>query len=196
MENKLEYWRNQTLVNRTSTNTTVAVEYYTLAKFIMNNYKDRMETIQNPLLHIISHCLELTLKEVIIFAIDNNYINKRHNTIIHEHNLEKLVEILLLIFHKISIENYCSPEDKDLFSNKIPTKFNRIVDILKTETTTYRYAEKLDKQGKTVGKGHPFINDGESANILELKNLFEDCYSAICYTDYVLNYMFPEQEME
>lgn len=175
MENKLEYWRNQTLVNRTSTNTTVAVEYYTLAKFIMNNYKDRMETIQNPLLHIISHCLELALKEVIIFAINNNYIDKQRNTIIHEHNLEKLVEILLSIFHKISIENCCSLEDKNLFSNKIPTKFNRIVDILKTETTTYRYAEKLDKQGKTIGKGHPFMNDGESANILELKNLFEDC---------------------
>lgn len=194
MGNKFEYWRNQTLVNRTSTNNIVAIEYFTLAKFVMDNYKDRMEIIQNPLLHIISHCLELSIKEVIIFAINNNYI-KCCKKIIHEHNLEKLVEILLLIFHNISIENCCSLEDKEIFSNKLPAKFNRIVDILKTETTTYRYAEKLDKQGKIIGRGHPFKDDGESANILELKNLFEDCYSAICYTSYVLDFMFPEQEI-
>ena len=194
MNNKYEYWKNQTLVNRTFTNNAVAVEYFTLAEFIMNNYKARMETIQNPLLHIISHCLELILKDIITFAIENNYISERRNTIIHVHNIEKLIELLLHIFKKISVENCCSIEDKEYFSNIFPIKCKRLVDILKTETTTYRYAEKIDQHGNAIGKGHPFEHDGESANILELKTLFKDCYDAICYTSFIIDWMFPKQE--
>lgn len=38
---KKEHWRNQTLVNRTLYNNEIAREYYTLAIFIMDNYKEK-----------------------------------------------------------------------------------------------------------------------------------------------------------
>lgn len=41
-----ELWRNQTLVNRVWSDSMIATEYYTLIRFIVESYKERMETIQ------------------------------------------------------------------------------------------------------------------------------------------------------
>lgn len=193
MTNKYEYWRNQTLVNRTSSNNDIACEYYILAMFVIDNYKDRMETIQNPLLHIISHCLELKFKDIIIFALKNNYIEGDLDKVVHDHSFYELLPYILKIFHNISNEQCCSPDDKKYFTTLFPANIAKIVNILRTDTTTYRYAEKLDKKGNFNGSGHPFVIDGESANIINLKILFEDCYYAISYTSYILDYIFPQQ---
>ena len=53
-----ELWRNQTLLNRDGSDSMIATEYHTLIRFIIENYKERMETIQCPLLHLIRHCIE------------------------------------------------------------------------------------------------------------------------------------------
>ena len=74
MIDKHNYWKNQTIVNRVDSDTAIAGEYYLLAKFVITNYPDRMETIQMPLLHIISHCIELSFKAIIIYAIDVGYV--------------------------------------------------------------------------------------------------------------------------
>lgn len=67
-EERAEHWRNQTLINRTN-NENIIGEYRTLIEFIMRNYTERIETIQNPLLHLISHCMELQYKHLIRYFI-------------------------------------------------------------------------------------------------------------------------------
>jgi hypothetical protein len=187
--NKKERWRNQTLVNRVSSNNVIAIEYYTLASFVVDKYECRMETIQNPLLHIISHCLELRIKSIIEFSIDKKYISENKEKIIHEHDLKKLATYLKKIYIKISKEANCSAEDKAYFEKDFPSCIDTIKEMLKVDTTTYRYAHKVSKEGMIAKSGHSFKEDGESPNILDVYPLFKDCYNQITYAEYVLEFI-------
>lgn len=158
----------------------------------MDNYKERMELIQNPLLHIISHCIELTIKETICFAINCSYINGKLNDIVHCHSAKALLPYLLEVFKKIGAEELCNDNDKYDFTNKFPTLSTRLINTLKTDTTSYRYAFKINKKGDYVTKGHEFCNDEDSPNIIEIKTTFMDFYDAITYTKYILDYLFPD----
>lgn len=181
MNDKVEHWRNQTLVNRTRSNEMIATECYTLVKYIVENYKERMETIQNPLLHLFSHCMELTYKNVNLYALSHSYINGNIGKTIHEHDLGKLSSMFVKLCRKLSQENCCSDEDKKIFENEIIPNHIKLSKILATTTTTYRYIAKYDNNGNIKGKSVPFQNDNESPNIQELYPLFEYCYFSACW---------------
>lgn len=175
MNDKVEHWRNQTLVNRTRSNAMIATEYYTLIKYLVENYKERMETIQNPLLYLFSHCMELTYKEINLYALNHSYINGNIEKTIHGHDLRKLSSMFVKLCRKLSQENCCSDEDKKIIDKIIPNHI-KLCETLATTTTTYRYIAKYDNNGNIKGKSVPFQNDNESPNIQELYPLFESCY--------------------
>lgn len=181
MNPKLEYWRNQTLVNRVCSDAIIATEYYVLIKYIVENYSQRMETIQCPLLHLISHCMELSYKEVNTFALQNSYINGNLEQTRKGHDLQKLSEIFIKICDKIVLEESCSIEDRALLTDKVIRNHTRLCSILAADTTLYRYYAKYDRNGNMLGESSPFKNDDESPNIQKLFPLFEDCYSSACY---------------
>ena len=187
MNDKVEHWRNQTLVNRTRSNEMIATECYTLVKYIVENYKERMETIQNPLLHLFSHCMELTYKEINLYALNHSYINGNIEKTIHGHDLRKLSSMFVKLCRKLSQENCCSDEDKKIIDKIIPNHI-KLCETLATTTTTYRYIENYDNNGNIKGKSVPFQNDNESPNIQELYPLFKDCYSSASYVSYILEY--------
>lgn len=190
---KIERWRNQTLVNRTKDDFSIATEYYTLVNFIIENYKQRMETIQNPLLHLISHCMELKYKDVLLFAIQKSYIKEDLEKIRKGHNLQRLCEIFISLCEKVSHEPSCADDDKDLIANRIIPNHQKLASILKSDTTTYRYSAKYDRKGDIKGKGNPFVNDEESPNIQDAYSLFNDCYLSSTYILFILETLLGEK---
>ncbi len=192
MNAKHENWRNQTLVNRVSSNEDIAREYYTLAKYIFTEFNGRMECIQTPLLHIASHCIELSIKSVLEYVYHHQYIALNFSKIVHSHSFKVLIPFVIKVFNKISKEHFCSKDDKDLFANTFPSLIKQLGDTLQANVTSYRYAYNLDKQGRAVCRSVPFINDNDSPNILTLSEIFENCYSALSYTLHILELIIPE----
>lgn len=171
-----EHWRNQTLVNRTNSNSDIKRQYYALVIFIkdaINESKERFEPYQNPLLHLVSHCMELSYKSLIKSAIDNKIINLEYTKICHEHSLEKLLATVADVVKKLEKEIPECDIQKPLKNH------SRLASILKTNVTTYRYANIVNKKGEYKGKGHPFEDDYESPNMLDVFSLFEYCVSSI-----------------
>ena len=186
-----EKWRLQTLVNRIGTNDDIAREYFTLANYIVDNYPERMETIQAPLLHIMSHCLELALKSVIKDAIDVGVLKVKWGSIVHSHSFNTLSRQTLKIYRKMC--NFCEEDDKIYFSTTFPTQLKNICEILQTNTSSYRYSHKIDEHGNIEGKSLPFVEDQESPNIGEVTPLFNDCYCALCFTSHIISMTFPKE---
>lgn len=175
-----------------SSNEDIAIEYYTLAKYIFTEFNGRMECIQTPLLHIMSHCIELSIKSVLEYVCQHQYITLNFNKVVHSHSFKQLIPCIIEVFDKISKEKFCSKDDEDLFANTFPSLIKQVGDTLQTDVTTYRYAYNLDKRGRAVCKSVPFINDNDSPNILVLSELFENCYFALSYTLHVLGIIIPE----
>ena len=192
--NKWELWRNQTLVNRVRDNSTIAVEYYTLINYIVNEYKGRMETIQNPLLHLISHCVELSYKELIEFAIRIGYIKTHNEQLLHSHNLISLLPVVLEIYGNLASEQACPDSDRELFSKKFVDSNKSLVNILKTNTITYRYAfsRSRDKKKDIQFTADLFESDTDCPNIINVYKLFDTCYDSIAYSAYILDMMFSD----
>ena len=189
-----ELWRNQTLVNRVGSDSMIATEYYTLIKYVVENYKERMETIQCPLLHLICHCIELKYKEVDLFALQHSYVSGDVEKTRKGHDLQKLSSMFIDVCKKITNENSCSNEDKDLFVNRVIPNHIKLCDILAGSTTTYRYFAKYDKNGNMMKKSISFVNDEDSPNIQELFPLFDDCYSSASYVSYILDILLLSEQ--
>lgn len=184
---KKEDWRNQTLVNRVNADFTIATEYYNLVQFVVENYTQRFEVVQNPLLYLMSHCIELRYKDTLLFAIEN-YPNCAFTkeSLIHSHDLSdlcaKFVELCGIILNDTNI----SDEDKTLISQTIITNNKKLTNILQANTTSYRYANVLSRKGEVKGKGSPISTDNESPNIKEIYPLFTDCNTSIVYIIYMI----------
>ena len=183
---KVERWRNQTLVNRVNNDFAIATEYYTLVDCIVESFNkanQRFEIIQNPLLHLMSHCIELRYKYVLLFAAEhyckNNNITVK--SIVHTHNLFKLYSEFAAICQQLQTELGVSDDDKDLIKSTILPKNQQLVSILQSNTTSYRYAKRRNKSGKVVGAGSPINSDKDSPNIMDLYPLFEECNTNIVY---------------
>lgn len=187
---KIEHWRLQTLTNRISSNEDIAREYFTLANFVIDNYKERMEAIQAPLLHIISHCMELACKSVINDAIEASIIKASvEEKIIHEHNLGKFLSHIKMILK--SVTKQINEEEKVYFVN-FQQSILRLFEILQTNTTSYRYSHRIDKEGNIKAKSLPFNDDYESPNIGEVIILFNDCYEALSAISYIISTLYPQ----
>lgn len=189
-----ELWRNQTLVNRVWSDSVIATEYYTLIRFIVESYKERMETIQCPLLHLICHCIELKYKEINLFALQHSYISGDVEKTRKGHDLQKLSSMFTDVCKNIINEESCSNEDKDILKNKVIPNHLKLCNILAASTTTYRYFAEYDRNGNMKNKSISFVNDEESPNIQELFPIFEVCYSSIIYISSILDYLFPTEQ--
>ena len=193
MKNRIvESWRNQTLVNRVNNDATLATEYYVMVKYVVENYKLRFETIQNPLLHIMSHCLEIRYKETLQYAADY-YLNNATliKEIIHEHDLPKLCTRFVEVCNCLQNETCIADEDKNLLKNTIIPENQRIASILKSDTTAYRYTKKISRKGDVKDRGCPILTDAESPNIQEVYPLFENCNISIAYVLTLLENICP-----
>lgn len=184
---KLDNWRNQTLVNRTNNDADIATEYYTMVNYVVENYNQRLETIQNPLLHLMSHCLEIRYKDTLLFAADN-YLNDTtlKETIIHEHNLQLLCAKFVELCNCLLNDSCIADEDKDSIRQTIIPNNIKVTFILKSNVTAYRYSKDISRKGIVTGSGCPIATDEESPNIQEVYPLFKDCNLSITYVEHLL----------
>lgn len=189
---RFEHWRNQTLVNRVNTDSDLLIEYHSLIVFIEKEYKERFECIQSPLLHLISHCIELLYKCVIKQGIDQRFIEVDYSKICHTHSLAKLLPYILKIF-KYMAKNY-PPGYEKYFKTDFVKSHNDIVKSLKSNVTTYRYALRQDNKGEINGMGHPFVEDYESPNMIDLFKLFHTCYDSLSYTSYIFHNFYSNDD--
>ena len=191
----VENWRNQTLVNRVNNDATLATEYYIMVKYVVENYKQRFETIQNPLLHLMSHCLEILYKETLQYAadyyLDDATLKKGIRAIIHKHDLPKLCTRFVEVCNCLQNETCISDEVKNHLRNTIIPENQRITSILKTDTTAYRYTKKISRKGDVKGRGCPILADDESPNIQEVYPLFENCNMLIVHVLTLLENICP-----
>lgn len=177
-----EDWRNQTLVNRVNADFSIATEYYNLVQFVVESYSQRFEVIQNPLLYLISHCIELRYKDTLLFATDN-YPNCTFTkeSFIHSHNLSDLCARFVNLCSIMQNDADVSDEDKSLITQTIIPNNQKLVGILQANTTTYRYSKDLNRKGVVKGNGSPFSTDEVSPNIKETFPLFKDCNLSIVH---------------
>lgn len=152
---------------------------------------ERMETIQAPLLHIISHCMELACKSVINDAIGAAIIKASvEKTIIHDHTLLNFLAHIKKILK--SVTKQMNKEEKVYFTN-FQQSIQRLFGILQTNTTSYRYSHSIDKEGNCKDKSLPFNEDSDSPNIGEVKILFNDCHMALSAISSIISTLYPQE---
>lgn len=182
-ENKKEKWRNQTLLDSARTNGQIAGEYYRLVIFIKENFKQRYELIQNPLLHLISHSIELFYKELLEMAVNCGILDLNKKDFVHCHDLDYLCDNVIKVFKELSKNG--EQEEKDILSNDLPIIHNKLSELLKTDTTKYRYLNRLDKDGniKQISSNETI----ESPNMIDVYDLYKDCISSTIWAESIIS---------
>ncbi|KQM08685.1 MAG: hypothetical protein AL399_05865 [Candidatus [Bacteroides] periocalifornicus] len=178
---RAEFWRTQTLVNRT-TDDDLFGEYYMLINFIWKNYKYSFEAIQNPYLHLISHYVELMYKRLIYSAksFGIEFESKKYS---HAHRLKYLYDkFISKIFYYALDTNQIEKEgyERQLEANE------RLVTTLRTDTTLYRYTCKATDVEKNREISNPFKSDIECPNISNVLQLIEIVRGGYIYISLVL----------
>ena len=186
---KIESWRNQTLINRINSDSQILVEYYSLINFIKESYtQGRYEAIQSPCLHLISHSIELFYKVVLERAVDLNCLKLEKNKFIHEHDITKLRDQTFELFNFFASQKSCSDTDLAYFTKEFKDLHNDFCEKIQTKTATYRYALKRNYQGNVIGKAIPFEQDKESPNMLDVYETYDKVYASLAYTDFILDF--------
>ncbi len=149
-----------------------------LFEFIFTEYsktKRRFDEISIPTLSILSHAIELGLKENL--KLLKPYHNSENMSefenwtlLIKSHDLKSLSKEFKITYYRIHKEVKASKEDKNIFVEYY-TKFQTLIGILERNTETYRYAYKIDNKGEIVKES---INRLKKIDFIELKELFDN----------------------
>jgi len=168
-----------------------------LFEFIYDEYsktKRRFDEISIPTLSILSHAIELGLKENIKFLKPyhgSNILSEFENwtLLIKSHDLKKLSKEFKTAYYKLHKQVKASKEDKGIFVEYYK-KFQTLIELLERNTETYRYAFKIDNNGNTTKES---ISRLKKIDFIELKELFDNAKSLLIgavnslgiYTDFI-----------
>lgn len=179
-------WSRNVKIGNTDTNINYWGQYDRLISFIFKSFPEnsnRFEKIAIPLLHLISHSLELGYKENIEYLQKYSKCSKPRQY----KNWSKLFKDHRLINLHKEFKNqfvYLCEQlkiDKEIFSefNTYCESANVLVDKLNTETETYRYAYKLNIHGKKIKR---IIKHETIIDLIEVAELFEKTKILLTYT--------------
>lgn len=203
--NTIEKDRFITYIGQTYNNVQIWGQYEIMVDFFFEAYsksKRRFDEVAQPFLFTISHAIELALKENIKFF--KQYASSKHLTkfenwtsLLKSHDLEALSAEFKIFFDRFHKQVKASKEDKDEF-NKYYKILEKLNSILERNAETYRYSEKLDKNGITVKSS---IKVSKKIDLLEVKLMFDDLKNLFIgasnamaiYTDY-LDYKLSNPE--
>lgn len=172
-------------------------QYDRLIDFIYDEFpktKRRFEEIAFPTLFVLSHGIELALKENIIFFKEYHGCDrfKKHNDwncLLKSHNLKNLAIEFKYGYRKLhKIINAPSGDMVEFL--RYCKKLDELIAILNRNTETYRYSIKLDKYGnfnKRSVKGLVKIDFYKIKELLiEIRQLFLGAPNSISkYTDFI-----------
>lgn len=176
--NNIEKDRFITYVGQTYNNVQIWGQYDRMVDFLFEEYsktKRRFDEIAQPFLFTISHAIELALKENIKFFeryVTSKQLTKFENWthLLKSHDLEALTSEFKIFFDRFHKQVKASKEDKDEF-NKYYKILGKLNSVLERNAETYRYSEKLDKNGITVKSS---IKISKKIDLLEVKSMFDD----------------------
>lgn len=173
---KLERDRFNAWVGHSNSNGIIWGQYERLFEFIFVEFSKtnrRFDEISIPMLSILSHAIELGLKENI--KLFSQYHKSKHLTefenltsLIKSHDLKSLSKEFKTGYFKLHKKVDALSEDKLMFNNYFK-ELQKLIKILERNTETYRYAFKIDNQGNFVKDS---IKYSKIIDFLTLKELF------------------------
>lgn len=175
--NRIERDKYIAWVGMTYSDTQIWGQYERLVDFVFDEYpktKRRFDEISLPVLFIISHAIELALKENIDFYQryhGNNHFTKFKNFVLQKksHDLKSLADEFKIGFKRLHKKVKADKVHLDEFS-KYYIDLEKLISILDRSTETFRYANKIDNQGNFIKKS---IDGKKTIDLLELKELFD-----------------------
>ncbi len=195
--NRVERDRYIAWVGLTYSDVQIWGQYDRLIDFIYKEYpktKQRFEQIAFPILSVLSHGIELALKENIKFFREYHespHLTKFENWILlmKSHDLKDLAFEFKAGYTKLHRKVKAEKEYLTEFS-KYYKKLEELIKILNRSTETYRYSFKIDNKGNIIKRS---IDDSVIIDFYYVKELFEDVKilflgapnSLGIYTDYI-----------
>lgn len=194
---KSEQDRFITYIGQTRNDAQIWGQYEIMVAFFFDEYsktKRRFDEIAQPFLFTIAHAIELALKENIKFF--EPYVTSKHLTkfenwtyLLKSHDLEALSAEFKIFFYRFHKQVKAPKKDKDEF-NKYYEILEKLNKILERNAETYRYSEKLGKDGKTIKLS---IKPNKKIDLLNVKSMFDDLKKLFIvapnamgvYTDYM-----------
>lgn len=180
---KKEKWKNQTFLDFARTNGQIAGEYFRLVMFVKDNFKQRYELIQNPILHLISHSIELFYKELLEEAVNCGLVDLNKKDFVHCHDLDYLCDNVIMVFKELSKNG--DQQEEYILSQDMLLIHKRLSNLLKTDTTKYRYINHLDKDGNI--KQISLNETTDSPNMKDVYDLYEDCISSTIWAESIIS---------
>lgn len=186
-----------TYIGQTDDNIQIWGQYERMVDFLFEEFPKtnrRFDEIAQPLLFTISHAIELALKENIKFF--KQYVNPKYLTkfagwtnLLKSHNLDNLTSEFKIFYDRLHKQVNAPNEDKEKF-NKYYEILENLNKILERNVETYRYSEKLDKDGNAIEQS---IKSNKKIDLLEVKSMFDDLKNLFMgapnsmgvYTDYL-----------
>lgn len=195
--NKFERDKYVAWVGMIYSNIQIWGQYERLVDFVFEEYpktQRRFDEVSHPILFIISHSIELALKENIDFF--QKYYGVRHFTKFtslfiqkKSHDLKSLAEEFKIGYKRLHKQLNANIYDLKEFS-KYFKELETLLNILESNTETFRYSHKLNNQGEFIKKS---IEGKKKIDLLEVKTLFEKVKTLLIgasnslgiYTDYI-----------
>lgn len=151
--------------------------YNRLVDYLFESYpktKRRFDEISIPFLHTISHGIELGLKENIAFFMEYSQTKnltkfERLVDLEKSHELDKLADEFQIFYYRLHKQLGLDKDEKLEFVKY----FDFLIDLIKIldrSAETYRYATKIDKDGKVLKAS---IDRQKKIDFLQVKALYE-----------------------
>ncbi|WP_339660025.1 hypothetical protein [Croceibacter atlanticus] len=184
-------------IGHSNDNNIIWGQHERLFEFIFEEYsktKRRFDEISIPTLAVLSHAIELGLKQNIQFF--KQYHQSEHlsqfddwNQLLKSHDLDKLSKEFKNGFLKLHTEVNALHKEKIEFLLYFK-KFVLLINILSRHSETYRYAFKLDKNGAIT---KPSIERSKKIDFIKLKESFDKAKTLLVgasnimgrYTDFI-----------
>ncbi len=176
--NRLERDRFIASIGLTDNDIQIWGQYERLVDFIFEEYpvsKRRFDEISLPTLFVISHTLELALKENIKFFQEYNqskhlkHFDNNWTLLLKSHDLDRLADEFKIAFNKLHKNLKAGEDDKKNF-NLYYIELEKLIKILNRNSETFRYSLKIDNEGKKTKESIKF---DKKIDLLEVKELFE-----------------------
>ncbi len=195
--NRLERDKYIAWVGYTTGDIQIWGQYELLFDFIFEQYpktKRRFDEISLPTLFILSHAIELGLKEGIKFFKkyhESRHLSKFENwtTLIKSHDLKKLAEEFKCGYNKLHKMVNADKKHKEEFNSYFKA-LQKLISLLDRTSETYRYYLKIDNNGNKIKQS---ISSSKTIDFIKIKDHFENVKTLLIgapnslgvYTDFI-----------
>lgn len=195
--NRMERDNFQTWVGYTESDIQIWGQYENLVDFIYEEFPKtnrRFDEISFPTLFVLSHGVEVALKENLKFFLkyhESNHLSKFDSwaNLLRSHDLQKLSLEFKSSYLKLHKKVKADDRDKEEFNTYFQS-LQELILILNRGSETYRYSTKLNKSGHVIKRS---VERTKKIDFLVVKDLYDKAKTFFVgapnsmghYTDYI-----------